>query len=106
VAGLNASHLPLALIAVIFAALGFATACTLVPTRRVLQQHLALDRMGRVTALSEAANALAILIARSRRNPRQPLRSRRHLSGRCGPAGGARADRPPQRRSAAKMTTV
>lgn len=65
VAGLNASHLPLALIAVIFAALGFATACTLVPTRSLLQQHLAPDRMGRMTALSKAATALAILIAPS-----------------------------------------
>ncbi|MBC7479521.1 MAG: MFS transporter, partial [Pseudorhodobacter sp.] len=64
VAGLNASHPPLALIAVIFfAALGFATACALVPTHSLLWQHLTPDRMGRMTALSEAATALAILIA-------------------------------------------
>ncbi|MEO8244488.1 MAG: MFS transporter, partial [bacterium] len=51
------------LIFVLFGVVGFATSCTFIPTRSLLQIHVAPDRMGRVTALSEAANALAILTA-------------------------------------------
>lgn len=65
-AGLAAlsGHRPsLALIATLFAVVGYSTALTLIPTRTLLQAHVDPARMGRVTALAEAANALAILVA-------------------------------------------
>jgi MFS family permease len=46
-----------------FAALGLAGSAVFVPTRSLMQAHVAPDRMGRVTALGEAGSALAILVA-------------------------------------------
>lgn len=50
-------------VCVIFALVGFATSFQIVPTRVILQTEVAPERIGRVTALSEAANSLAMLVA-------------------------------------------
>lgn len=57
--------LPLSLIVVCatFALVGFATSLLIVPARVVLQDTVAPDRIGRITALGDAANSLAMLIA-------------------------------------------
>lgn len=47
----------------LFAILGLASAMAIVPFRTIIQNHVAADRVGRVTALSEAANTIALLIA-------------------------------------------
>ncbi|MCV3273866.1 MFS transporter [Roseobacter sinensis] len=47
----------------IFLTLGLTTAMTMVPIRIVLQNTVPPDRMGSVTALSEAANTMALLTA-------------------------------------------
>ncbi|MFQ6546312.1 MFS transporter [Aestuariibius sp. 2305UL40-4] len=55
--------LPLAAFLGLFFAIGIASAATVVPIRTVLQSETRPDRMARVTALSEAANTSALLIA-------------------------------------------
>ncbi len=59
--GMAAMSRPLFL--AVFGVVGFATALTVVPFRTILQNNVAEARMGRVTALSEAANTIALLSA-------------------------------------------
>lgn len=47
----------------IFAALGLCSALTVVPYRTVIQNHVAPGQIGRVSALSEAINTVALLTA-------------------------------------------
>lgn len=47
----------------VFAVLGFASAMSVVPFRTILQNAVAPERIGRVTALSEAINTIALLSA-------------------------------------------
>jgi len=47
----------------LFFGLGIASAINLVPFRTLIQTHTAPDRIGRVTALSEAINTIALLTA-------------------------------------------
>ncbi|HQY43202.1 MAG TPA: MFS transporter [Paracoccaceae bacterium] len=56
-------RLSLPLVCALFAVIGFATSLLIVPTRVILQNEVAPERIGRITALGEAANSLAILIA-------------------------------------------
>ncbi|QPH52637.1 MFS transporter [Pontivivens ytuae] len=62
-AELGLAAMPRPVFLVIFGIVGFATALAVVPFRTILQNNVAEDRMGRVTALSEAANTLALLSA-------------------------------------------
>ncbi len=47
----------------IFGVLGITSAMVVVPFRTIIQNNVAADRIGRVTALSEAANTIALLFA-------------------------------------------
>lgn len=47
----------------VFAVIGFATSMVVVPVRTIIQQETAPTHIARVTALSEAANTIALLIA-------------------------------------------
>jgi predicted MFS family arabinose efflux permease len=51
-----------ALFVALFAILGLASAMAVVPFRTIIQNHVAPDHIGRITALSEAANTMALLI--------------------------------------------
>lgn len=55
--------LPLTGFLALFGVLGLASAISVVPFRTVLQNTVAPDRMGRVTALSEAINTIALVTA-------------------------------------------
>lgn len=48
---------------IFFAVLGFSTTMSIVPFRTVIQDTVSPQHIGRVTALSEAANTMALLIA-------------------------------------------
>lgn len=52
-----------ATVCIAFAAAGFATSCQIVPARVILQTAVPPERIGRVSALSETAASLAILVA-------------------------------------------
>lgn len=56
-------RLSLAVVCALFCLVGFATSLLIVPSRVILQNEVAPDRIGRVTALGEATNSLAILTA-------------------------------------------
>ncbi len=61
----EAADLPLrqTIFIVLFGVLGFCTAMTVVPYRTVIQSNVSSARIGRVTALSEALNTIALLTA-------------------------------------------
>jgi predicted MFS family arabinose efflux permease len=60
---LAGAHMTLAALVIIFMVLGFASATSVVPVRVVLQNTVPDEKMGSVTALSEAANTTALLSA-------------------------------------------
>lgn len=53
----------LGVVCALFAIVGMASSASFVPTRTILQNEVSPDRIGRVTALGEAANALAVSTA-------------------------------------------
>ena len=57
------ADITLAVLVVIFLVLGFTSAISVVPVRVMLQNTVPEERMGSVTALSEAANTIALLSA-------------------------------------------
>ncbi len=68
IAGLGAVEvtgypLPVAAYFATFAILGVMSAVTLVPFRTIIQNNVAGEKIGRITALSEALNTVALLIA-------------------------------------------
>ncbi len=60
---LASADMSLATLIAIFLMLGFTSAMAVVPVRVVLQNTVPEDKMGSVTALSEAANTVALLSA-------------------------------------------
>lgn len=60
---LASADMSLAVLIGIFLVLGFTSAMAVVPVRVVLQNTVPEDKMGAITALSEAANTVALLSA-------------------------------------------
>ncbi|MHA3916694.1 MFS transporter [Halovulum sp. GXIMD14793] len=60
---LLSASMPLQVFILLFLILGLTSAMAVIPVRIILQNTVSPDRMGSVTALSEAANTLALLTA-------------------------------------------